>query len=144
MPVSELCGATTIGFPPFVVRLAAGSRSGYYASFLRAACHEAADRAHPEIARLEVRYFEEVVKQRTLQSPIEGIVLERLLVPGEYVSEVARFRGDNWRFIHVYGPTMGDGRPRACPVSLQPSIWSKDRPSDLGRRKLKSLEGRHA
>jgi len=40
-----------------------------------------------EIARLEVRHYEEIVKQRTLQSPIDGIVLERLLVPGEYQNE---------------------------------------------------------
>jgi hypothetical protein len=37
-----------------------------------------------------VRHYEEIVKQRTLQSPIDGIVLERLLVPGEYQNEQAR------------------------------------------------------
>ena len=37
-----------------------------------------------EIARLEVAHAEEVVKQRTLRSPIDGVVVERLLVPGEY------------------------------------------------------------
>ena len=37
-----------------------------------------------EIARLEVVHAEEVVKQRALRSPIDGVVVERLLVPGEY------------------------------------------------------------
>ena len=37
-----------------------------------------------EIARLEVAHAEEVLKQRTLRSPIDGVVIERLLVPGEY------------------------------------------------------------
>jgi RND family efflux transporter MFP subunit len=37
-----------------------------------------------EIARLEVAHAEEVVKQRALRSPIDGVVMERLLVPGEY------------------------------------------------------------
>lgn len=37
-----------------------------------------------EIARLEVAYAEEVLKQRALRSPIDGVVVERLLVPGEY------------------------------------------------------------
>jgi RND family efflux transporter MFP subunit len=37
-----------------------------------------------EIARLEVAHAEEVVKQRALRSPIDGVVVERLLVPGEY------------------------------------------------------------
>jgi multidrug efflux pump subunit AcrA (membrane-fusion protein) len=36
-----------------------------------------------EIARLEVVHAEEVVKQRALRSPIDGVVVERLLVPGE-------------------------------------------------------------
>jgi RND family efflux transporter MFP subunit len=40
-----------------------------------------------EIARLEVIHAEEVVKQRTLRSPINGVVVERLLVPGEYRNE---------------------------------------------------------
>jgi RND family efflux transporter MFP subunit len=40
-----------------------------------------------EIARLEVAHAEEVVKQRTLRSPINGVVVERLLVPGEYRNE---------------------------------------------------------
>jgi RND family efflux transporter MFP subunit len=40
-----------------------------------------------ELARLEVVHAEEVVKQRTLLSPVDGVVVERLLVPGEYRNE---------------------------------------------------------
>jgi RND family efflux transporter MFP subunit len=37
-----------------------------------------------ELARLEVLHAEEVLNQRTLRSPIDGVVVDRLLVPGEY------------------------------------------------------------
>jgi len=40
-----------------------------------------------DIAALEVNHAKEVVKQRTLRSPINGVVVERLLVPGEYRNE---------------------------------------------------------
>jgi RND family efflux transporter MFP subunit len=40
-----------------------------------------------ELARLEVVHAEEVVNQRTLRSPVDGVVVERLLVPGEYRNE---------------------------------------------------------
>ena len=40
-----------------------------------------------EVAYLEIRRAEEVLKQRTLRSPIDGVVVERLLVPGEYQNE---------------------------------------------------------
>jgi RND family efflux transporter MFP subunit len=40
-----------------------------------------------EIARIEVGQAEETLKQRTLVSPIEGVVTERLLQPGEYRNE---------------------------------------------------------
>ena len=40
-----------------------------------------------EVAYLEIRHAEEVLKQRTLRSPIDGVVVERLLVPGEYQNE---------------------------------------------------------
>ena len=36
------------------------------------------------IAQLEVKQTSEVLQQRTLVSPIDGVVVERLLVPGEY------------------------------------------------------------
>jgi RND family efflux transporter MFP subunit len=40
-----------------------------------------------EVAYLEIRRAEEVLKQRMLRSPIDGVVVERLLVPGEYRNE---------------------------------------------------------
>ena len=40
-----------------------------------------------EIARLEVKQAEEIVNQRTLRSQINGVVVERLLYPGEYRNE---------------------------------------------------------
>jgi RND family efflux transporter MFP subunit len=40
-----------------------------------------------EVAQLEIRHAEEVLDQRTLRSPINGVVVERLLVPGEYRNE---------------------------------------------------------
>jgi len=40
-----------------------------------------------EVAYLEIRRAEEVLQQRTLRSPIDGVVVERLLVPGEYQNE---------------------------------------------------------
>jgi RND family efflux transporter MFP subunit len=40
-----------------------------------------------ELANLDVAHAEEVLKQRTLRSPIDGVVIERLLVPGEYRNE---------------------------------------------------------
>jgi RND family efflux transporter MFP subunit len=40
-----------------------------------------------EVAYLEIPRAEEVLKQRTLRSPIDGVVVERLLVPGEYQNE---------------------------------------------------------
>jgi RND family efflux transporter MFP subunit len=40
-----------------------------------------------ELTSLDVAHAEEVLKQRTLRSPIDGVVVERLLVPGEYRNE---------------------------------------------------------
>jgi RND family efflux transporter MFP subunit len=40
-----------------------------------------------EVARLEVTRAEVVLKQRTLTSPFDGVVVERLLLPGEYRNE---------------------------------------------------------
>jgi RND family efflux transporter MFP subunit len=40
-----------------------------------------------EVAYLEIRRAVEVLNQRTLRSPIDGVVVERLLVPGEYQNE---------------------------------------------------------
>ncbi|RQH14795.1 efflux RND transporter periplasmic adaptor subunit [Bradyrhizobium sp. RP6] len=41
-------------------------------------------RLNQELARLEVAHAEEVLNQRELRSPVDGVVVERLLVPGEY------------------------------------------------------------
>jgi RND family efflux transporter MFP subunit len=40
-----------------------------------------------ELARLQMQHSEQLLFQRTLRSPINGIVVERLLVPGEYRNE---------------------------------------------------------
>jgi RND family efflux transporter MFP subunit len=40
-----------------------------------------------EIAYLQIRHDEEVLNQRTLRSPFDGVVVERLLQPGEYRNE---------------------------------------------------------
>jgi RND family efflux transporter MFP subunit len=40
-----------------------------------------------EFARLEVTRAEVVLRQRTLTSPFDGVVVERLLLPGEYRNE---------------------------------------------------------
>ena len=40
-----------------------------------------------ELAHLQMLHSEQLLYQRTLRSPIDGIVVERLLVPGEYRNE---------------------------------------------------------
>jgi len=66
-----------------------------------------------EIARLEVGQAEEQVKQRTLVSPIDGVVTERLLVPGEYRNEqspvLTLAQIDPLR-VEVFVPTSQYGR----------------------------------
>jgi RND family efflux transporter MFP subunit len=68
-----------------------------------------------EIARLEVGHAEEALKQRTLISPIEGVVTERLLVPGEYRNEQSPIltlaQIDPLR-VEVFVPTSQYGRIR--------------------------------
>ncbi len=68
-----------------------------------------------EIARLEVGHAEEALKQRTLISPIDGVVTERLLVPGEYRNEQSPIltlaQIDPLR-IEVFVPTSQYGRIR--------------------------------
>jgi multidrug efflux pump subunit AcrA (membrane-fusion protein) len=70
-----------------------------------------------EIAQLEVNHEEEVVRQRTLRSPIDGIVVERLLVPGEYRNEQSPIMTlaqiDPLR-VEVFVPTGHYGRIRAA------------------------------
>jgi RND family efflux transporter MFP subunit len=40
-----------------------------------------------QIAQLELGHAEAMLRQRTLQSPVDGVVVERLLLPGEYRNE---------------------------------------------------------
>jgi RND family efflux transporter MFP subunit len=40
-----------------------------------------------KIARLEFDHAEALLRQRTFQSPVDGVVVERLLLPGEYRNE---------------------------------------------------------
>jgi RND family efflux transporter MFP subunit len=40
-----------------------------------------------EVARLDVKRYEQLLQQRQLVSPIDGVVVERTLVPGEYRNE---------------------------------------------------------
>ena len=40
-----------------------------------------------DMAQLEVVHAQDLVNQRTLRSPIDGVVVERLLLPGEYRNE---------------------------------------------------------
>jgi len=40
-----------------------------------------------KMARFEFEHAEAILRQRTLQSPIDGLVVERLLLPGEYRNE---------------------------------------------------------
>ena len=66
-----------------------------------------------EIAYLQIRHDEEVLNQRTLRSPIDGVVVERLLVPGEYRNEqtpiLALAQIDMLR-VEVFVPTPYYGR----------------------------------
>jgi multidrug resistance efflux pump len=92
-----------------------------------------------EIARLEVQHAEEIVKQRTLCSPINGVVIERLLYPGEYraeqtpiltLAEIDQLRVEvflpiaHYYEVHVGGraevrpePPVGGSTPRQSPWS---------------------------
>jgi len=66
-----------------------------------------------EIARLEVHRSEEALQQRTVRSPIDGVVVERLLVPGEYRNEQSPIltlaQIDPLR-VEVFVPTSQYGR----------------------------------
>ena len=68
-----------------------------------------------ELARLQVGHDEEALKQRMLISPIDGVVTERLLVPGEYRNEqspiVTLAQIDPLR-VEVFVPTSQYGRIR--------------------------------
>jgi RND family efflux transporter MFP subunit len=70
-------------------------------------------RLNLEIARLEVWRAEELLKQRHLYSPIDGIVVERLLVPGEYRNEqtpILTLAAMNPLRVEVFLPTAFFGQ----------------------------------
>jgi RND family efflux transporter MFP subunit len=76
-----------------------------------------------EMAQLEVRHVEEILKQRTLLSPIDGVVVERLLLPGEYRNEQSPIltlaKIDELR-VEVFVPTARFGE---IGVGRQAEVW---------------------
>lgn len=77
-----------------------------------------------QIARLKVGQAEEQIKQRTLVSPIDGVVTERLLVPGEYRNEqspvLTLAQIDPLR-VEVFVPTSQYGRiPIGSTAEIRP------------------------
>jgi RND family efflux transporter MFP subunit len=68
-----------------------------------------------EVAKLDVVRAEEVVKQLQLRSPVDGVVVERLLVPGEYRNEQSPIltlaQIDPLR-VELFVPTSHHGRIR--------------------------------
>jgi RND family efflux transporter MFP subunit len=55
---------------------------------MRVAAQQVREAEHNlKIAELELKRSEEALKQRTIISPIDGVVVDRLLVPGEYRDE---------------------------------------------------------
>jgi RND family efflux transporter MFP subunit len=73
-----------------------------------------------ELAQLQAQQAEEVLNQRTLRSPVDGVVVERLLVPGEYRNEqtpiLTLARIDLLR-VEVYVPTAYYGQIREGSVA---------------------------
>jgi len=66
-----------------------------------------------EIAYLQIRHDEEVLNQRTLRSPLDGVVVERLLQPGEYRNEqtpILTLAQVDLLRVEVYVPTAYYGR----------------------------------
>ena len=81
-----------------------------------------------EIARLEFQQAEEIVNQRTLRSQINGVVVERLLYPGEYrneqtpiltLAEIDQLRVEVFLPITLYNEIHVGGRAE---VRLEPPI----------------------
>jgi RND family efflux transporter MFP subunit len=77
-----------------------------------------------EIARLEVQRDEEIVKQRTLRSEVNGVVVERLLNPGEYrdehspiltLAEIDKLRVEVFLPIASYGEIQVGGSAEVRP-----------------------------
>ena len=70
-------------------------------------------RLNLEVAKLEVWRAEELLKQRHLYSPIDGVVVERLLVPGEYRNEqtpILTLAEMNPLLVEVFLPTAFFGQ----------------------------------
>jgi len=68
-----------------------------------------------EVAQLDVLRSQDLVNQRTLRSPIDGVVVERLLVPGEYRNEqspVMTLAQINPLRVEVFVPTAYYGQIR--------------------------------
>ena len=76
-----------------------------------------------EIATLELSRAEEVLKRRTIKSPISGVVMERFKTIGEYVDEqpVLRVAQLDPLHVEVFVPVekLGDIRP-----GMQAEVWS--------------------
>jgi len=77
-----------------------------------------------ELAQLEVERAEEILNQRTLRSPVDGVVVERLLVPGEYRNEqspVLTLAQINPLRVEVFVPTAYYGQIRiGSKAEIQP------------------------
>ena len=76
-----------------------------------------------EIATLELARSEEVLKRRTIKSPISGVVMERFKTIGEYVDEqpVLRVAQLDPLHVEVFVPVeqLGDIRP-----GMRAEVWS--------------------
>lgn len=76
-----------------------------------------------EIAQLELERAEQVLKRRTIKSPIAGVVMERFKTIGEYVDEqpVLRIAQLNPLHVEVFVPVerLGEIRP-----GMQAEVWS--------------------
>lgn len=73
-----------------------------------------------KMARLELTRADEVLKQRSIRSPIDGVIIERTLGPGEYVFDQA----------HLL--TVAQVDPLNVEVSLPLSEFGKVRPGMRG------------
>lgn len=80
-------------------------------------------RDNKELAALELRRAEQVLKRRTIKSPISGVVMERFKTIGEYVDEqpVLRVAQLDPLFIEVFVPVerLGEVKP-----GMEAEVWS--------------------
>ncbi|MCB1801687.1 MAG: efflux RND transporter periplasmic adaptor subunit [Gammaproteobacteria bacterium] len=80
-------------------------------------------RDNKELAVLELRRAEQVLKRRSIKSPISGVVMERFKTIGEYVDEqpVLRVAQLDPLFIEVFVPVerLGEVRP-----GMEAEVWS--------------------